>query len=338
MKRLLIGIVVLAGLAIVAWGGGAMLTETAATRWMDDRRADGWVANASDISVGGFPLRFTTLFEDVELADPGTGLAWSVASLEFQQDVFRLDRIAARWPATQTIASPFERLTVASPNAEDLHLTAMLDVQPTNRFALDAMTAETGALHVTSSEGWETRWQEGTLNVARVEGADATYDVAALAAAMVPPQAWRARLDPAGLLPETIQFAEVRATATFDAPWDMDAIERARPQVTELDIDDVSMAWGDMLFRATGTLDVTPGGIPEGELSVRAENWAAMVDLANNAGLMPDRIRATAEAMLQVLAGMTGRPENIDATLTFSNGRMFVGPLPIGPAPSLRLR
>lgn len=338
MKRLLIGMAVIGALGGIAWGGGAMVSETAATRWLNDRQTEGWVANVSDVSVSGFPLQFVTELRDLELADPETGLAWSVASLEFRQDILRLDRIEARWPAEQTFASPFERLSVSPAGTDGLHLMAMLDVQPTNRFALDAIHADTGPLLVTSSEGWQTQWEQGSLIVNRVGDSEATYDVDAQAISMVPPEAWRDRLDPAGVLPTVMDSAGVQATVTFDAPWDMDAVEIARPQVTTLDIEDVSMRWGDMLFRATGVLDVTPGGVPEGDLAVRAENWRAMVELASNAGVVPDRLRTTAEAMLQVLASLSGSEENIDATLSFSNGRMFIGPLPIGPAPSLRLR
>ncbi|MBY4895081.1 DUF2125 domain-containing protein [Rhodobacteraceae bacterium N5(2021)] len=338
MKRLLIWIFGVGALGGIAWGGGAMVSETAATRWLDDRQADGWVAEVSDISVSGFPLQFVTELQNLELADPETGLAWSVASLEFRQDVLRLDRIEARWPAVQVIASPYERLNVSELGAEGLHLQAALDVQPTNRFALDALHVDTGPLQVSSSDGWQTQWEQGSLILTRVADTETTYDIMALATAMTPPEAWRTRLDPAGVLPAIMERAEVQVTATFDAPWDMDAIEVARPQFTALQIDEVSMRWGDMLFRATGTLDVTAGGVPEGELAVRAENWRAMVDLASNAGVVPERLRGTAEAMLEVLAGLSGSEENIDATLSFSNGRVFIGPLPIGHAPSLRLR
>lgn len=339
MKRFLIGLAVLCAVGVIAWGGGAMVSETAATRWLDDRRSEGWVVNVADVSVSGFPSQFVTELEDLELADPDTGLAWSVASLEFRQDVLRLDRIEARWPAEQVIASPVERLTVQDPDADGLYLIASLDVQPTNRFALDSVKLDTGPLQIISSAGWQTAWEQGSLVLDRVGDTETTYDLTALATVMAPPEAWRARLDPAGVLPPELDSATVRATATFDAPWNMDAIEAARPQITALEIEDVSLRWGDILFRATGSLDVTPGGVPEGELSVRAENWAVMVDLAANAGVVPDRFRGTAEAMLQMLAGLSGRPEHIDTTLSFSNGRMLLGGvLPIGPAPSLRLR
>lgn len=338
MKRLLIGAIGVAVLGALAWGGGAIVSETATTRWLAERQEEGWVANTSDISVGGFPLRFVTEFSDVELADPDTGVAWSVATLELRQDVLRLDRVQARWPAEQTIASPFERLTISGDGVSERQMQAMLDVQPTNRFALDAMTADTGPLRLRSSAGWQTQWEQGSLTVTRMADTETTYEISALATLMAPPDAWRARLDPASVLPALIDNAVVDATAAFDAPWDLDAVERARPQITRLDLHDVSLQWGEMLFRSTGALDVSAEGLPEGELAVRAENWRAMVALASNAGILPERLRPTAESMLQVLAGMNGSDAHIDATLSFSNGRVFLGPLPLGPAPNLRLR
>jgi hypothetical protein len=49
-------------------------------------------------------------------------------------------------------------------------------------------------------------------------------------------------------------------------------------------------------------------------------------------------MRGTAEGLLGVVAGLSGDPEVIDAELGFSNGRMFLGPLPLGRAPRLLLR
>ncbi len=333
MKRLLILIVILAVLGSIAWAVAAMTMQTAATRWLDDRQIEGWVVNVADVSVEGFPLDFETDFTDIQLADPDTGLAWSTPRFRLEQEVFRLDRITAYFPETQTIATPQERLTLDSGA-----MLASLDVRPTANFALDGLRAELGALNVVSTLGWSLDLDRGLVTLDRMEGEDSRYDIHVNASDLSPPEAIRARLDPAGVLPERISHLSSVTRARFDAPWDMAALEIARPQPTELEIEDITARWGDMLFRATGTLDVTEGGVPEGELRVRAENWRAMVELAENAGLLPERIRPTAEAMLEVLAGMNGSAENIDATLNFSNGRVFIGPLPLGPAPSLRIR
>ncbi|MEX3016432.1 DUF2125 domain-containing protein [Gymnodinialimonas hymeniacidonis] len=333
MKRLLILIIVLAVLGGIAWAVAAMTMQTAATRWLDDRQVEGWVVNVADVSVEGFPLDFETEFTDIQLADPETGLAWSTPRFRLEQEVFRLDRLAAYFPEEQIIASPEERLTLTSSA-----MFANLDVQPTSNFALDGARGFLSQLEVTSSNGWTTALEEADLTVTRMDGEDRRYEVNLIAFELFPPEVIRNRLDPVGVLPERINQLSVNTRARFDQPWDMTALEDRRPQPTELEIESITATWGDMLFRATGTLDVTAGGIPEGELAVRAENWRAMLELAENAGVLPERIRPTAEAMLEVLAGMNGSAENIDATLNFSNGRVFIGPLPIGPAPSLRIR
>jgi hypothetical protein len=338
MKRLLTAIVILAALGGIAWGVGAMVTQTAATRWLEDRANEGWVANAEEITVGGFPTQFVTEFQTLNLADPVEGIAWSTDGFRLEQDVHRLDRLRAIWPDAFTIASPTERITVEGLGIDGLAMGAMLDVQPTARLALDALDADTGPVLITSNAGWQTQWEQGSLRLSRLEDTISTYDLIFLTTMMAPPEAWRTRLDPAGLLPSEMDQAEARAQIAFDAPWDMDAIEQARPQITRLEVEEVSASWGDMLFRASGTLDVDADGLPEGEVAVRAENWRSMVDLAENAGLLATRLRPTTEGMLAVLAGMNGSEDNIDATLTFSGGRVFLGPLPIGPAPNLRLR
>lgn len=333
MKRLLILIFVLAVLGGIAWAAIAMTMQSAATRWLDDRQIEGWVVNVADVSIDGFPLDFETEFTDLQLADPETGLAWSTPRFRLEQQVHRLDRITAAFPEPQTIASPIERLTLASDT-----MIANLDVRPTANFALDGLDGVLSELSLSSSLGWSLALASANLTILDMPQDENRYEIVLTAFDLDPPQAMRNALDPAGVLPELVDQFALTTRARFDAPWDMSAIETARPQPTELEIEQISANWGDMLFRATGTLDVTAGGVPEGALAVRAENWRAMVQLATNAGLLPERLRPTAESMLEVLAGMNGSAENIDATLNFSNGRVFIGPLPIGPAPSLRIR
>lgn len=98
MKRLIVLVFVLAALGGTAWAIGAMLTESAAQRWLEARQNDGWVSHAQTVEVSGFPTQFVTELEGVELADPESGLAWSVGSIQLQQDVWRLDRISAELP------------------------------------------------------------------------------------------------------------------------------------------------------------------------------------------------------------------------------------------------
>jgi hypothetical protein len=53
---------------------------------------------------------------------------------------------------------------------------------------------------------------------------------------------------------------------------------------------------------------------------------------------VPESLLGTLESGLTLMAQMSGNPETLDVPLTFRNGRILLGPIPIGPAPILRLR
>jgi len=158
------------------------------------------------------------------------------------------------------------------------------------------------------------------------------------AAALTPPEAVRDRLDPAGVLPRAIGSMRIEAVMGFDRPWDISALETARPGITHLDLGELHADWGDLVLRAAGTLAVDPRGYPTGDIAVRAENWREMIVLASNAGAIPEGMRGTLETALGFLSGLSGRPEDIEAQLAFRDERVFFGPIPIGPAPRLILR
>lgn len=333
MKWLISAAVVVAALIAGVWALGAAAHERVVRDWLDARIAEGWLANTDDVSVAGFPARFDTRIASLDLADPDTGWVWSAPTLDFTQGLFRPDRITATWPATQTLASPFERLDITAGA-----MTSALDVQPTANFALDASDTALIDIAVRSTAGWTMAIPEGRLTVTRQPEAAAIYDIVFLADGFVPPEPITRRLDPTGVLPDRIAELSTRATVSFERPWDLDAIEERRPQPTRLMLEDLTASWGTVMLRAAGMLDIDAAGLPSGEMTVRAQNWREMVAMAANAGVLPPRMRGTAEALLGVVGGMSGRPEDIDATLSFSNGRVFLGPLPLGDAPRLRLR
>lgn len=333
MKRALLALAVLALAGAGAWGLGAWSSHRVTTAWLDARAAEGWLVNTDGVAVRGFPSRFETVISGLELADPASGWVWTAPRVALSHAVFRPDRWQAVLPAEQGLASPRERLTIrAATFASDL------DLQPTAAFALDASETRLADLRIDSSAGWQMALPEGGLSVRRVAGTARDYDIAFAATGTVLPRPVALRLDPAGLLPAAVERLAVEMRAGFDAPWDLAAIEVRRPQPTRLEIAEIAASWGELVFRATGTLDIAPGGLPSGEIAVRAQNWRAMVEMAVNAGALPPRLRGSVEAVLGVVAGLSGRAEDIDATLAMRDGRVFLGPVPLGPAPRFVLR
>ncbi|MFW5641679.1 MAG: DUF2125 domain-containing protein [Roseicyclus sp.] len=328
--------VTVAALAVLgsgAWGLGAVVTERAIADWLAARAGEGWLVNYADIAVGGYPTAFETRIEELELADPETGWLWSLPVLRLESPALEPGRLLVVLPPEQGLASPGERLTVTSGA-----MTSALELRPRDRFALDLSETALREVRVESSTGWVMTLPEGRLGVTRQEGREAAYDVSFAARGLTPPPGLRAVLDPADLLPEAIGTLDYRAGMAFDRPWDLRAIAERRPQITALDLRELNAVWGGLVFRAAGRLDVDAAGLPEGELALRAENWREMVAMAARAGLIPQGLQGTAEGLLEVLAGLSGDPGVIDARLRFAEGRMFLGPLPLGPAPVLRLR
>ena len=79
---ILLAIVILAALAWSGfWWFNASARERALDRWLAERRADGWQAEAADLRVTGFPNRVDVLVTDLRLADPEAGWSWHASGV-----------------------------------------------------------------------------------------------------------------------------------------------------------------------------------------------------------------------------------------------------------------
>ena len=194
------------------------------------------------------------------------------------------------------------------------------------------------ALEIGSSLGWRVALEQGRFATEPVAARENAHRIGAELLGLQPSDAARDRLDPAGILPLRIERMRVDADLGFTAPWDRAAIEVARPQITDIDLRDLSAEWGNMTFRAAGALTVDAAGIPSGEITIRAVGWQRLLDMAIAGGLLPEASRSSLELALGLLASMSGPPDTIDAPLTLRGGRISLGPVPLGPAPRLIIR
>jgi hypothetical protein len=137
------------------------------------------------------------------------------------------------------------------------------------------------------------------------------------------------------VLPEKMQALDLDLSAEFDRAWDLSALENSRPQPTRIELRTAKAAWGELLFEAVAELDIDPLGYPTGELTIRADQWRDMLEAAKATGQIDEFVLQSVEQGLRLLSG---NKDNIDVTLRFRNGSTFLGPLPIGPAPTIRIR
>jgi hypothetical protein len=335
--RILIAIVVAAALAWSGWWWvQASARDRAVEGWLAARRADGWVAEAADVSVSGFPNRVDLTVEALDLADPEAGWAWRADAFQVLSLSYRPHHFIAVLPGEQVVSTPYETVHATSET-----LRGSVIFVPTTRLELDHMTFEIEAMRLVGETGWEASIDSAILATRRAAGEDAppfAHDLALNAEGLALPAALTARVDPRGLLPATIGTLALDATLAFDRPWDRMAIEGDNPVLEQVEVKDVSLTWGKLDVRGRGTLAVDSRGYAEGRLDLRARNWQDMIEMAEAGGALDPTLAGALRAGLELVARLSGDSSALDVPLTFEDGRTRLGPIVIGPAPVLARR
>ena len=334
--RALLSIIILASLGWSSyWFVGARAAKSGFEAWFDTRRAEGWVADYADLALRGFPNRFDTTFSELALADPGTGLAWEAPFFQLLALSYKPNHMIAVWPQTQLIATPLEKYRITS---DDMRASMVL--KASTGLTLDRATLTARQLTI-APDGDNAPLQIKGLTLAAEHvpaDADAHYHLGLRADGLAPPNAWAARVDPNGTLPDTFTVLHADFTILFDKPWDRHAIEQARPQPKQIRLRLAEATWGQLSLQAAGELMVDAAGQPSGTVTIKARNWRKIVQLARSSGSLPAAIADPLEEGLTQLSRLAGNPKTLDVPLEFAKGRIWLGPVPIGPAPVLRLR
>ncbi|MEM9498256.1 MAG: DUF2125 domain-containing protein [Pseudomonadota bacterium] len=334
MLRLLIFVLSAALIWSVYWAVGSAGATAAVERWLSERRAEGWLAEVDDVSTKGYPNRFDTTLTGVTLADPGTGLAWDAPFFQIFALSYKPGHIIAVWPNEQRLATPADKFDVKSSD-----MRASLVTRPESNLSLERLALSATDLSVLRT-GTMQPAQLSALSLAaeRIEQDQPVYRFGVSADGFAPSLDWRARIDPGGNLPETLDALSLDVTVEFDTIWDLSAIEEARPQPRRIVLRLAEARWGRLELQAAGELDVDETGTPRGDITIKARNWREILRLSVDSGVLPAGLGQSIEDGLGLVAQLAGNPKTLDIPLGFRNGRIFLGPVPIGPSPNLSLR
>jgi hypothetical protein len=332
--RTLLAIVVLALLGWTGWWWFvSSARDRALTSWLEERRAAGWVAEAQDVRVTGFPARIDTVLTGLDLADPQAGWSWHADEFRILQLAYKPNHVIAVLPGTQVVATPHETIRATSGN-----LRGSVLFRPNPRLELDHMTFEIGDMRIESDRGWTAGIGKAVLATRQAaDGPPNAHDLAFNADRLELPGVAEA-LRGGSMLPAALGPVAIDATLGFDRPWDRASVEAGNPTLDSVNVRDASLTWGELDLRARGTLDVDAKGYAEGRLDLRARNWEEMVDLAESSGALDPSIAGALRAGLGLLARLGGDGNSITVPLDFEDGRARLGPVVIGPAPVLARR
>lgn len=334
MRRLIWIALFLAILWCAWWATFGWGLKSALDVWFEDRRSAGWQADYASLDLRGFPMHVRADLDDIILADTASGLVVTLPDLSIGAPT--------HWPGDVTLKFPNDPISFASPQGQSSltlsDATAEMRLHPGPSLELEKISSVSNAWSVSSSVGSLVSARNLTLTMDQISTAPQSYRFVAEAADLRPGNIPRAALRIPEDWPLTFDTFTLDGEVSFDKPWDISAIESARPQPTSIKLKLAEAQWSDLRLFFAADLEVDAEGIPTGTINVQAENWEVMLDLAERSGLLPSALREQAASGLGTLARFSGDPTALDVQMNLKGGFMFVGFIPIGPAPKLILR
>ena len=282
------------------------------------------LARHGELSLAGFPSRFDMTVAEPEWIGRGSAFGWRAPWLRVQALSYRPHHVIAFLPEEQTIRLGREEMTLRT---RDLSASAVFGLSPS--LPLDRAQAVGSAPVLTSPQGWGLSGTELRVAVRRGES-ELLHEVGA---ELLSPEVTGspARLI-GGKLPAKGDRLRFDADLGLDAPLDRHSLERGirirSANVRALDLD-----WGTVQLRGSGQVELNAQGIPDGRIALSVRDWRAALEAAIGLGLVRPETRQTLTRALEFLALTNGQPDELSLPLTFQNGFMSLGPVPLGPAP-----
>jgi hypothetical protein len=332
MRKWIILVVTLPMLWAAYWFFGSYGLKSEINTWLTDRQEDGWQVEYSNLKVRGFPNRFDTTLSDIQLTDPDTGISWAAPFVQFLSLSYKPNHVIAVWPMSQTFSTPYQKIEVSS---AEMKASAVLS--PDHEMKLLRGTLIANDLALKSTSGWDIGVSSISTSIRQLELPE-SYEFSTSINSLEPSETLRKWLGETRNLPAKINNITLDFTTELTRTLDRTTIEDARPQIKTLDLTRASASWGELLIRASGKLTVGIDGNLNGELELNAKHWKEMLQLAVSAGAISSEIAAAAELGLSFMARLNGSDQALDTTLTFRDGRIFLGPIPLGTAPKLIIR
>lgn len=252
-------------------------------------------------------------------------------------------------PTTATLDLPDSARVELPGQSLDLGMSdprAVLRIEPLNGFAPGAARISSGPLSVGDAPLAASLRVEAQLVTPQPDaplGTQAAYELSAQAADIQPDTLARVLG-----LPEILPgFGPVALTGTgriwLDRLPDVQALRSPpTPFPTGLRVDSADLRIGEIKARLTGRLDADENGYARGAMVLYTPDGHVFLSMLAESGLIPKMAAQLGGAMLRSLSNLPvkGYPEppegELRLPLTFANGQIMLGPVPLGAAPVLR--
>ena len=314
----------------VLWGAywfvGSQAIEAGAGQWVADMQAQGLTGEQDGIAVSGFPSRFDLTVTRPRLSDPVTGWGWKAPFAQVLSMTWKPWHVIAVLPLDQEIDLPGQRIALTTSRMQ-----GSLRLQPSSDLALEEVVVEARDLTASSDLGWQIGVGSAVMALTRDETVPFGQRLGLELTDMRPDPKLALRIPELG---PVISKVHLDSKLVLSAALDRHAGENA-PVVTGLIVKDFQFVWSKLHLSAKGQIEPGPDGVAVGQIDFRIEEWRFVPALAVALGLIRPELAESLTKGLEALAKSGGDPDVLKLPLTFADGKMTLGPLPLGPAPIL---
>ncbi|MGB3146127.1 MAG: DUF2125 domain-containing protein [Paracoccaceae bacterium] len=284
-------------------------------------------ADYSAVSLQGFPSRFDLTIEAPQLVSADGYSQWQADFLQLLALSYRPNHLMAIFPPRQTLRAGYEEIALANSD-----LRASIALAASTDLALDHAEVEGHDLDLSSNFGWQLLAEKLVLASRRADGSGTTHEIALKVTGLAPGDQFRQLIDPQHRHPSVASTASAGMIASFDAPLDRRLAE-APVRLRALRDIGVTLSWGTMQLTASGAVEIDSAGLPVGRIDLVGDDWRAIFALLRDGGVFDPQLAPGFENGLAEIAKADGTPDQLKLPLIFENGGVWLGPLPLGPAP-----
>ena len=322
MRLLTIIVAIAAALWSGYWVVGSRALDSAARQFLADQPG----ASFASLSVAGFPSRFDLTVQGVHLESPDGRTVWDAPFAQVFALTYKPWHVISALPNTQTLTIDGQVVTVLSS-----YLQASVVVTPDRTAGLNRVTVVGRDLMLQSDQGWTVGVASANLATKRDPVKPLTHEIGLRITDLSP--------DPVVLagqsvLPPAVELIYADLVVTLTAPLDRRAGE-TEPRLAGLTVREMTVTWGSLKLAGQGSVIAGAEGLAEGRIDWKLENWRELPSALTALGLIKPENESNVLRVLEVIAAQSPEGAVVALPLTFKDGWMDLGPLPLGPAPRL---
>lgn len=340
MRRLLGLFLVLVALWCGWWFLGRSVILREAEALIADQRAAGAEISYSEFGLKGFASRFDLTARDLRYRDPSGRFGFEGPVVWLYAMSWKPWHVILGLPERQKLFLDGEVLELEGRALQaSLRAAPSLDLPLSEaRVSGEAVTLRGASVGLLQAAGISLGLREAS---GLTDAPGHAYQLGLNAGGLRPDPALTAAIAavilpdaPEEPLPAEITQAHLDLILSLTAPLDRHA-GQSEPQISALDLRDLSLIWGAMEISAKGTLLPDAQGYASGRIEVTAKNWQYLPVLMVASGRVEPRMAPLLQNMLRALARDAGTPDQITVPLVLKDGWMNFGPLPLAEAPKL---